>query len=253
MWASTRGPRARAVEAAGLSHGCGLCTSAGAKTAKRGASEERKKNKTFLKRDDHGRRKNGLKHSQSVDPAQLRAPRAETPRHTRASIAMADTSLSIPETSLSIRELKQELAQRGIDCDSCVEKQELVQLLHDASAPASKRARPTPSSSALAPPTPSSSTLASPTTTTCTAPCAHEACAKRRLRAALPRSFLPKEPDPERLFEAHAAPPLHGDAHLRIATWNLLETVTGPKDPRGIHAVFDVRRIELVGVRVGVS
>ena len=165
---------------------------------------------------------------------------------------MADTSLSIPETSLSIRELKQELAQRGIDCDSCVEKQELVQLLHDASAPASKRARPTPSSSALAPPTPSSSTLASPTTTTCTAPCAHEACAKRRLRAALPRSFLPKEPDPDRLFEAHAAPPLHGDAHLRIATWNLLETVTGPKDPRGIHAVFDVRRIELVRVRVRV-
>ena len=162
---------------------------------------------------------------------------------------MADTSLSIPETSLSIRELKQELAQRGIDCDSCVEKQELVQLLHDASAPASKRARPTPSSSALAPPTPSSSTLASPTTTTCTAPCAHEACAKRRLRAALPRSFLPKEPDPDRLFEAHAAPPLHGDAHLRIATWNLLETVTGPKDPRGIHAVFDVRRIERVRVK----
>ena len=170
---------------------------------------------------------------------------------------MGDTSLSIPETSLSIRELKQELAQRGINCDSCVEKQELVQLLHDddASVPASKRARPTPSSpSALAPPTSSSSSsaLASPTTTACTAPCAHEACAKRRLRAALPRSFLPKEPDPERLFEAHAAPPLHGDAHLRIATWNLLETVTGPKDPRGIHAVFDVRRIELVRVRVRV-
>ena len=167
---------------------------------------------------------------------------------------MGDTSLSIPETSLSIRELKQELAQRGINCDSCVEKQELVQLLHDddASVPASKRARPTPSSpSALAPPTSSSSSsaLASPTTTACTAPCAHEACAKRRLRAALPRSFLPKEPDPERLFEAHAAPPLHGDAHLRIATWNLLETVTGPKDPRGIHAVFDVRRIERVRVK----
>ena len=153
---------------------------------------------------------------------------------------MVDTSLSIPENSLSIRELKQELAQRGIDCGSCVEKQELVQLLHDASVPASKRARPTPSSS----------TLASPTTTTCAAPCAHEACAKRRLRAALPRSFLPKEPDPERLFEAHAAPPLHGDAHLRIATWNLLETVTGPNDPRGIHAVFDVRRVDRVGVRV---
>ena len=135
---------------------------------------------------------------------------------------------------MSIRELKQELSRRGIDCGSCVEKRELVQLLHDASAPASKRARPTPSSSALAPST-------TTTTTTCTVPCEHEAAAIRRLRAALPRSFLPKEPDPERLFEAHAAPPLHGDAHLRIATWNLLETVTGPNDPRGIHAVFDVR------------
>ena len=149
------------------------------------------------------------------------------------------------DTSLSIRELKQELAQRGIDCDGCVEKQELVQLLHDASVQASKRARPTPRPSALAPPTPSSS-LASPVTTACTAPCAHKACAKRRLRAVLPRSFLPKEPDPERLFETHAAPPLHSDAHLRIATWNLLETVTGPKDPRGIHAVFDVRRINVL-------
>ena len=155
---------------------------------------------------------------------------------------MGDTSLSVPETSLSIRELKQELGRRGIDCGSCVEKRELVQLLHDASAPASKRARPTPSSSALAPST--------TTTTTCTVPCEHEAAAIRRLRAALPRSFLPKEPDPERLFEAHGAPPLHGDAHLRIATWNLLETVTGPNDPRGIHAVFDVRRVDRVGVRV---
>ena len=44
------------------------------------------------------------------------------------------------ETSLSIRELKQELGRRGIDCGSCVEKRELVQLLRDASAPASKRA-----------------------------------------------------------------------------------------------------------------
>ena len=151
---------------------------------------------------------------------------------------MADTSLSISEISLSIRELKEKLAERGINCETCVEKQELVRLLHDApaaSAPASKRARTTPSSSALASPT-----------TTCTAPCAHEACAKRRLRAALPRDFLPKEPDPERLFEPHAAPPLHGEAHLRIATWNLLETVTGPKDPRGIHAVFDVRRINVL-------
>ena len=152
---------------------------------------------------------------------------------------MGDTSLSVPETSMSIRELKQELSRRGIDCGSCVEKRELVQLLHDASAPASKRARPTPSSSALAPST-------TTTTTTCTVPCEHEAAAIRRLRAALPRSFLPKEPDPERLFEAHAAPPLHGDAHLRIATWNLLETVTGPNDPRGIHAVFDVRRINVL-------
>ena len=145
--------------------------------------------------------------------------------------------------ALSIRELKQELAQRGISCDSCVEKQELVRLLHDAPEPAGKRARPDPSaSSALAS---SSSALASPATT-CTAPCAHEACAKSRLRAVLPRDFLPKEPDPERLFEPHAAPPLHGDAHLRIATWNILETVTGPKDPRGIHAVFDVRRINVL-------
>ena len=152
---------------------------------------------------------------------------------------MGDTSLSVPETSMSIRELKQELSRRGIDCGSCVEKRELVQLLHDASAPASKRARPTPSSSALAPST-------TTTTTTCTVPCEHEAAAIRRLRAALPRSFLPKEPDPERLFEAHGAPPLHGDAHLRIATWNLLETVTGPNDPRGIHAVFDVRRINVL-------
>ena len=143
---------------------------------------------------------------------------------------------------MSIRELKQELSRRGIDCGSCVEKRELVQLLHDASAPASKRARPTPSSSALAPST--------TTTTTCTVPCEHEAAAIRRLRAALPRSFLPKEPDPERLFEAHGAPPLHGDAHLRIATWNLLETVTGPNDPRGIHAVFDVRRVDRVSVWV---
>lgn len=165
----------------------------------------------------------------------------ESANRARAGAAMGDASLSVPETSLSIRELKQELARRGIDCGSCVEKRELVQLLHDASAPASKRARPTPSSSALAPST---------TTTTCTVPCEHEAAVIRRLRAALPRSFLPKEPDPERLFEAHSAPPLHGDAHLRIATWNLLETVTGPNDPRGIHAVFDVRRVDRVGVRV---
>ena len=154
-------------------------------------------------------------------------------------LAMGDTSLSVPETSMSIRELKQELGRRGIDCGSCVEKRELVQLLHDASAPASKRARPTPSSSALAPST-------TTTTTTCTVPCEHEAAAIRRLRAALPRSFLPKEPDPERLFEAHGAPPLYGEAHLRIATWNLLDTVTGPNDPRGIHAVFDVRRINVL-------
>mgnify|MGYP001285984421 CR=1 FL=1 len=58
----------------------------------------------------------------------------------------------VAETSLSIRELKQELARRGIDCDSCVEKQELVQLLHDASVPASKQASPTPSSPALVSP-----------------------------------------------------------------------------------------------------
>ena len=250
VWDSTRGPRARAVEAAGLSHGCAPLQ------AQKRQREERARSERKIRRSSSAMITVVEKTASSTPSAWIprnSARRAETPRHTRASIAMADTSLSIPETSLSIRELKQELAQRGIDCDSCVEKQELVQLLHDASAPASKRARPTPSSSALAPPTPLSSTLASPTTTTCTAPCAHEAWAKRRLRAALPRSFLPKEPDPERLFEAHAAPPLHGDAHLRIATWNLLETVTGPKDPRGIHAVFDVRRIELVGVRVGVS
>ena len=62
--------------------------------------------------------------------------------HTRTADGptMGDTSLSVPETSLYIRELKQELARRGIDCGSCVEKRELVQLLHDASAPASKRA-----------------------------------------------------------------------------------------------------------------
>ena len=58
----------------------------------------------------------------------------------------------VAEASLSIRELKQELARRGIDCNNCIEKQELVQLLHDASVPASTRASPTPPSPVLASP-----------------------------------------------------------------------------------------------------
>ena len=69
----------------------------------------------------------------------------------------------VAETSLSIRELKQELARRGIDCTTCFEKQELVQLLHDASVPASKRASPTPPSPA------SPSSLASPAAAIATA------------------------------------------------------------------------------------
>jgi len=146
-------------------------------------------------------------------------------------------------TSLSISQLKAELARRGISIDGCVEKRELVHLLQDAAAPASKRRRPSPEKARSPEKAPSPEPPSPPPPPPAAS---HEACVKRRLVDALPRSYLPKEPDPERLFEPHSAPPLHAGATLRVATWNLLETVSGPNDPRGMHAVFDLRRVNVL-------
>jgi len=132
--------------------------------------------------------------------------------------------------------------------------------------PAAKRARPEQfPTTALEPPLPPPSQGAGPSASeACKEPCVHEACVKRRLMAVLPplsatgwqgrrswtqlqgRWVLPKEPDPERLFDAHSVPAMHPEAHLRIATWNLLVTVGSANDPRGLHAVFDVRRMNVL-------
>ena len=83
----------------------------------------------------------------------------------------------------------------------------------------------------------------------CASPCSHEACVKQRLLQVLPAAHRrTKEPEPEQLFAPHFVPAVHAEAHLRIATWNLLECSAGngPRDPRGIHAVFDVRRINVL-------
>ena len=103
--------------------------------------------------------------SQPPPPSPLQPPCASpaAKRHCPASAGgaaataagEAATSGPLPqvaEASLSIRELKEELARRDINYDNCVEKQELVQLLHDASVPASKRASSAPSSPALSSP-----------------------------------------------------------------------------------------------------
>ena len=147
-----------------------------------------------------------------------------------AGIAM----LEDPST-LSIKELKAILAQHGVDSSGCLEKRDLIHLLEQAQP--SKRQKSAPDTSAIfidTPPRPLD-----------TIALLHSAHLSRLLSVLPPEERRPREPDPQRLCDEHTVPPVAGH-QLRVCTFNLLDDVRVKMGHGGIHAVWDMRRINVL-------
>ncbi len=150
-------------------------------------------------------------------------------------------------STLSIKELKAALARHGVDYAGCVERRELVELL--------EQARPVSAlvSSAKRPRTDSHDAGSSVTSVVATAtppPAATLALLRSahlsRLLSVLPREERrQREPNPERLCDPHQVP--GAAAHqLRVCTFNLLDDVRVSNGQGGLHAVWDVRRVNVL-------
>jgi hypothetical protein len=138
-------------------------------------------------------------------------------------------------STLSIKELKAILAHNGVDSSGCLEKRDLVELLEQA-LPA-KRQKITPDTSAVF--------IASTPRPFHTIAQLHSAHLSRLLSILPPEERRPKEPNPQRLCDEHRVPPVAGH-QLRVCTYNLLDDVRVEMGHGGIHAVWDMRRINVL-------
>lgn len=169
--------------------------------------------------------------------------------------------------SLSIKELKAALTRHGVSFAGCVEKGELVKLLQQVDTPvdmsiepSAKRPRTetsieTSASTAIGA---SASTGASVSTAVATGASASTAIVNgsthlERLLNVLPREDRRlKEPDPARLLEPHRVPAATSDL-LRVCTLNMLDDGRVGLGMGGIHAVWDVRRINMLRVLLAID
>ena len=88
---------------------------------------------------------------------------------------------------------------------------------------------------------------------TCSRPCVHPDCTISRLIEVLPaESRRPKEPDPAELFAPHLVPRL-ATGLLRLGTLNLLDDVRVKMGQGGLHALWEMRRVNVLRVMIALD
>ena len=142
---------------------------------------------------------------------------------------------------LSVSALKAALSSRGIDCSHCIEKRELQELLSQSTMESNKRQRTLAATGSRE----VSTVPATGSREVSTAECRAEELVRRLVGELPPELRRLKEPDPSLIFAEHSVPPIPA-GELRLCTLNLLDDSRVAANMGGIHAVWEVRRVNVL-------